>query len=949
MRLRALLLALILIITPGILSAREPSPEPLLRLNTRMHFSIVKRVSADSSGQTFLTCGDDKTAKLWNTADGSLIRTFRVPSESGNEGRVYACALSSDGKTAAIGGWTGYNYQRSNNIFIYNTSTGSLKQRLAGMNNVVNDLEFRSDGFLVAALGRSSGIRIFKRTSGGYRIYKHDKSYGDNAYNIAFDNKGRMATVSYDGNLRLYDSSFNFIKKTATKDGRKPYCLAFSRDGRKIAVGYEDSTKLSVYDGDTLNKLYSPNTAGAKRRGAFFSVAFDYEGNLVGGGMHDVKINNQWWFVIRKWTDYGRGSYRQFAAGRDAIADLKVLPDDSILTAGARPDIGRYKAAGGTVFYKEGETSDFRNTNRFDYFTVNSNGSEVTFKPSRQQQMIFNINSRELKMTKGLFAKYSANRNGITVTDWRNTYSPKINGKSAGCLSRYEISRSVDIAPDNTVVLGADWNIYAMKPSGAKKWTTPSVGAAWAVKVTGNGKLAVVEHGDGCIRWYRLSDGTPLLSLYVHPDEKRWVLYTPDGYYDASPGADRLIGWHINHGVDSAPSFYPVAKFVSKFYRPDVIDNVLKYRDVARAVTVANMNSKRRVVKADIKQMLPPGVSILSPSDGAGISKHEITIRYKIDNPTGEKITDIKFLIDGRPLGARALKAARETGIREITLNVPERDCEVSVIAENRFSASDPASIRLKWQGDSGFRVMPKLYVLSIGVSDYADKALRLDFAAKDASDFAQVLVKQKGKLYRDVQEKVLTNKKATKGNILDALDWILRETTQKDVAMIFIAGHGVNDDYGNYYYLPENVNPEKLRRTGVSFADIKDAISNIAGKALFFIDTCHSGNVLGKRRGADDTGGIVNELASAENGVVVFASSTGRQFSLENSSWGNGAFTKALVEGLSGKAAYRGSRITLNMLDLYISERVKELTGGRQTPTTAKPNTISDFPVAVR
>lgn len=36
-------------------------------------------------------------------------------------------------------------------------------------------------------------------------------------------------------------------------------------------------------------------------------------------------------------------------------------------------------------------------------------------------------------------------------------------------------------------------------------------------------------------------------------------------------------------------------------------------------------------------------------------------------------------------------------------------------------------------------------------------------------------------------------------------------------------------------------------------------------------------------------------------------------------------------------------------MLDLYISERVKELTGGRQTPTTVLPNTVPDFPIALK
>jgi uncharacterized caspase-like protein len=93
-----------------------------------------------------------------------------------------------------------------------------------------------------------------------------------------------------------------------------------------------------------------------------------------------------------------------------------------------------------------------------------------------------------------------------------------------------------------------------------------------------------------------------------------------------------------------------------------------------------------------------------------------------------------------------------------------------------------------------------------------------------------------------------------------------------------------------------------------------------------------------------------VNELTSAENGAVVFAASTGRQVAQERDEWGNGAFTKALLEGLSGSADYgHTGKITVNMLDLYISERVKVLTNGAQTPTTAKPQTIGDFPVAVR
>lgn len=123
-----------------------------------------------------------------------------------------------------------------------------------------------------------------------------------------------------------------------------------------------------------------------------------------------------------------------------------------------------------------------------------------------------------------------------------------------------------------------------------------------------------------------------------------------------------------------------------------------------------------------------------------------------------------------------------------------------------------------------------------------------------------------------------------------------------------------------------------------------------LAGKVLFFLDTCHSGNVTReKHRAPLDIAGVINELASAENGAVVFAASTGNQLSKESPAWGNGAFTKALVEGLSGQADVRKSgRVTVTMLDYYLSERVKELTQGTQTPTTTRPPNVADFPVAL-
>ena len=213
----------------------------------------------------------------------------------------------------------------------------------------------------------------------------------------------------------------------------------------------------------------------------------------------------------------------------------------------------------------------------------------------------------------------------------------------------------------------------------------------------------------------------------------------------------------------------------------------------------------------------------------------------------------------------------------------------------------------------------------------------------------------QENLLYRDVvvyRDSALTDRAATRDEIVDGLDWIRKETTNNDVAMVFLAGHGINDQDNHYYFYPHDVDPDRLLRTGVGFEVIRNTLKAIAGKALFFVDTCHSGNSVGlaRPRGLLDINRVINELASSDNGAVVFSASTGSQSSLEHPDWNNGAFTKALVEGLGGAAAIGTSgRITFGMLNVYVSERVKELTSGQQHPTMISPQTVPDFPIAVK
>lgn len=960
MKRTASLFAALYVIFAGIVNAVEPPKKPILRIETVMHTAMVRRIGVDGANRFLVTGSADKTARLWDlqgvrngAGTQALLSTFRIPAGGGNEGKIYSVAISPDGNTIACGGWTGYEWDGSHSIYLFDRASGQLVHRVAGISNVIDHLAFSKDGaYLAAGLGEYNGIRVY--ATNGWQERFADKSYESDSHSVDFSADGRMLTTSWDGYLRLYDNGFRLIAKQKAPGGIQPYAARFSPDGAKIAVGFVNSAAVNVLSARDLSLLYSPNTDFAKT-GALHAVSWSADGSsLYAGGTYSVGGG----FPLIKWGNGGRGEPETIQAAGDTVLDIVPL-NDGLAFGSADPALGIVNGNG------QGQAvtpaiADYRDNQK--NFKISYDGSVVGFGYKREGKStaVFSVIDGRLEVggdQKNLSAPLFST-DGINVTGWENTASPKLNGDLLK-LANYEISRSLAVKPDGAgLLLGGDWYLRLFDASGNVLWKTATSGSAWAVNIAGNGKVAMAAISDGTIRWYRMADGKELVAFFPHADQKRWVTWSISGYYAASAGGEDLIGWHINNGAFAAADFFSASRFRSAYYRPDVVEKMFDVFDEPEAVLLANAESGRKQQAAAIQNMLPPVVSIVTPTDGAAVSAGEVLVKFTIRVPSGEPVTGYKAYVDGRAAGdgERGVKVVQkdEAGVYSLLVPVPEQDCVVSVIAENRFAASEPASVRIRWAGahkpkDEEFVQKPRLYVLAVGVSDYDNKDLQLGLAAKDARDFAAALAGQKGGLYRDVVVKTLTDKQATKDNVLEGLEWLEHETTAKDVAMIFMAGHGMNNANGVYYFLPVNADPDSLKRTGVVFSDVKNTLSALAGKAVLFIDTCHSGNVMGTRRGVADTTAVVNELASAENGVMVFTSSTGRQYSLEDPAWGNGAFTKALVEGITGKADLMGKgKITLNMLDAYVADRVKELTKGKQTPTSAKPSTVPDYPVAL-
>lgn len=1088
----SMVLAVLLGTSAPTMAQSGPGPhEPTLVLEAGNHAGAVRRIAVSPDQALLATVSDDKTARVWEVATRRLLMVLRWPIGPGDLGRMYGVAFSPDGRELAVGGTSG-SAGGGHRLQVYSAVNGQpLRSLPLDAGHVVRLLWTRDARHLVACLAGTHGVRILTATGGPAFADRFDGP----CYGLAELPDGGILASGYDGRIRLYrerDGRWQLERQVATDVG-DPRSLAVSPDGRHVAVGYSSRHRngqapVDVLDATTLatTKRFWFSDLHRDQAG-LGSVAWSRDGRTIAAAGRATENGGIRARVVLKRIAWPDGAASSDFAATDTVQDLAPWGEQGFVLATGQGSWTAVQATG-PVSPIGAAVVDLRGP---DNLAIDGSARTVSFGAEGWSgARHFALGRREAAEGPTPGTDTARRRSlSVSVQDWQDRLRPLVGGREQP-MEPAEVSRSMALLPDNrAVILGTSRTLRRVAPDGRTEWSVRAPSEVTAVHASQDGRLVVGTLLDGTVRWWRATDGALLLSLFTALDG-RWVLWTEQGYYDTSVGAESLVGWHLERADGRAVDFFSIGKFRDRYHRPDVVDRVLDTLDPVQALAAADAQRRLHVdagplenlategqrvaavapavqagprtsgspanpaapsgptaasgkdaassgsagtdrraqgtgaapprpplqqpppvavssgdarlarselaaglpavtmpaaVQADpIRRVLPPVVSIYNERSIQG-SDRRLQVRFSVQ-AGGLPARTMRVRIDGRPAEPTELVMPdRQDGeaIGHLVLAMPASNAEVLVMADAGVLISEPVQLAWVWRPSAparppggapgtlsagtdgparpapGAPVAPgpsagpgaapsRLFVVAIGVSAYARRDYALDLPAKDASDFAALMKGQGGRMYSSVEARLLTDAAATRSAVLDALSWLRQAAGPRDTAMLFIAGHGVNDAGGRYFFLPHDGDVDRLAQSAVSEAHLRQSLAAVRGKAVLFVDTCHAGNVVGTGAALNtEIARLANTLAAAENGVIVFSSSTGRQESIEQASWGNGAFTKALIEGLRGGADFRKEGVvTHHGLSYFLGREVARLTKGRQTPVTAVPVGVIDYPV---
>lgn len=257
------------------------------------------------------------------------------------------------------------------------------------------------------------------------------------------------------------------------------------------------------------------------------------------------------------------------------------------------------------------------------------------------------------------------------------------------------------------------------------------------------------------------------------------------------------------------------------------------------------------------------------------------------------------------------------------------------------------------------------LYVVSIGVPD---KTGRLHWTQKDAQDMAVLFATQQGKMFGYVDVVTMVSEDSTKNLALSQaikrfpLMQRRGQLHPDDAIIIYLSTHGmVSEEDRQFRLWASDFTPTDEKLTSLSFREnLLEVLDTLPCQKFVFIDACHSGAVnselQGRKTSPDDYAKALAALAAGSKSLRIITSCGEGEFSYEDPSWQNGAFTKGMKDIFSDTNLCRqldsnedhalSLREFFNMLQRQVNQMVKDQRKASQTPYAPQKALEDDVPI---
>ncbi len=277
---------------------------PQLRERVRIH-SAGTIASFSPDGTRIVTAPDDRTARIWDAADGRELAVLK----GHNEGVTFA-AFSPDGRTVVTA-------SKDGTARIWDAASGREIAPPMKHDDVVTSAAFSPDGERIATASEDNSARIWNAATGAQIAIL--KGHGDNVASAVFSPDGRrVATASADMTARIWDAADG--REIATLKGHEGSVASvdFSPDGGRVVTASDDMTAriwdaadgreiatLKGHQGPVVSAAFSPDgtrvvTASADKTARLWDAALGHAIVTLAG--HDGRMTSVAFSFDGRWV-----------------------------------------------------------------------------------------------------------------------------------------------------------------------------------------------------------------------------------------------------------------------------------------------------------------------------------------------------------------------------------------------------------------------------------------------------------------------------------------------------------------------------------------------------------------------------------------------------------------------------------------------------------------------